>query len=257
MNQTKTGLQVTEKTPIKAMILAAGRGKRLRPLTDSLPKPLVGVLGKPLIEYHLEKLAKAGVKEVVINHAWLGEKIESTLGNGERWGIKIHYSAEPEGGLETAGGIINALPMLGSQPFLVVNGDVFTEMDFLPLVKKAEDLAEQQSRDNENTFSQLGHVVLVPSPEHNPQGDFGINDNGMVEPQGHYTFAGVSVLSANLFAGLEVGFIALAPILREAMQNSQISGQIEYGLWSDVGTLERLQQTEQWLQAGHSERIGE
>ena len=231
------------------MILAAGRGKRLRPLTDSIPKPLVPLNGKPLIEYHLEKLAKAGVQEVIINHAWLGDKIEDTLGNGSRWGVKIFYSAEPEGGLETAGGIINALDLLGEKPFLVINGDVYCEMDYLCLVKKAEILLNSMNQVLQpDEIKYYGHLVLVPSPEHNCAGDFGMDKNGLIETQGPYTFAGLSVLTPQLFAGMEASFIPLAPILRNAMQKKQITGQLENGLWSDVGTLERLQKTEKMLQ---------
>ena len=227
------------------MILAAGRGKRLRPLTDQIPKPLVPLCGKPLIEYHLEKLAQAGVKEVVINHAWLGSKIEQTLGDGSRWDLKIHYSAEPEGGLETAGGIINALPLLGDAPFLVVNGDVFCEMDFNDLVSIAKVLAKTDLENNDDVF--LGHLVLVPSPEHNPTGDFGLDNENQVLSEGEFTFAGLSVLSPKLFADMDVDFIPLAPILRQAMQKGKISGQLEKSFWSDIGTLERLEQTEALL----------
>lgn len=230
---------------VKAMILAAGRGKRLRPLTDQIPKPLVPLCGKPLIEYHLEKLAQAGVKEVVINHAWLGSQIEQTLGDGSRWDLKIHYSAEPEGGLETAGGIINALPLLGDAPFLVVNGDVFCEMDFNGLVSKAKALAKTDLENNDDVS--LGHLVLVPSPEHNPTGDFGLNNENQVLSEGEFTFAGLSVLSPKLFSDMDVGFVPLAPILRQAMQEGKISGQVETGLWSDIGTIERLEQTEALL----------
>ncbi|MDG6777484.1 nucleotidyltransferase family protein [Thiomicrorhabdus sp. zzn3] len=226
--------------PVKAMILAAGRGNRLRPLTDSIPKPLVPLCGKPLIEYHIEKLAAAGVQEIVINHAWLGEQIEQTLGNGKHWGIKIHYSPEPEGGLETAGGIINALPLLGKEPFLVINGDVFCEFDFAELIAQACSLSQ-------NT---LAHLVLVPSPEFNAKGDFGLSQadsTGRVASQGQYTFAGLSVIHPDLFKNMAVDFIKLAPILREAMDANRVSGQLYQGLWSDIGTLERLQEMEQTL----------
>ncbi|WP_178861339.1 N-acetylmuramate alpha-1-phosphate uridylyltransferase MurU [Thiomicrorhabdus cannonii] len=234
-----------QKRTVKAMILAAGRGNRLRPLTDSLPKPLVPLCGKPLIEYHIEKLVAAGVQEIVINHAWLGEQIEQTLGNGERWGITIHYSPEPAGGLETAGGIINALPLLGDAPFLVINGDVYCEFDFAELIQQAGSL--QNGR--------LAHLVLVPSPEFNAKGDFGLvqdgahdlpqnpaqtNSTGRVLAEGQYTFAGLSVLHPGLFKNMQAGFIKLAPILRDAMQTGKVSGQLYEGLWSDIGTLERL-----------------
>ena len=223
------------------MILAAGRGKRLRPITDSIPKPLVELCGKPLIEYHIEKLAKAGVSEIIINHAWLGHKLEETLGDGSRWNIKIIYSAEPEGGLETAGGVINALPLLGENPFLLINGDVYCEMDFTGLVIKAQAMQKIPS----NTL--LGHLVVVPSPEHNTKGDFGLDAEKNLLSQGEFTFAGLSVLHPQLFTGLEVDFIPLAPILRKAMQIQKISGQLETTLWSDIGTIERLQATESLL----------
>lgn len=241
--------QTAKKTPtIKAMILAAGRGKRLRPITDTIPKPLVPVCGKPLIEYHIEKLAKAGVNEIVINHAWLGEKLETKLGDGSRWNVKIYYSAEPEGGLETAGGIINALPLLGDEPFLVINGDVYCEMAFDSLVDKAKSLAEMKGL---SLAENMGHLVLVPSPAHNLKGDFGLDEHNKVQAQGDYTFAGLSVLRPELFKEMEVDFIPLAPILRQAMQKKQISGQLENGLWSDVGTLERLQETERLMFQKH------
>ncbi|MEA3405673.1 MAG: nucleotidyltransferase family protein [Pseudomonadota bacterium] len=223
--------------PTKAMILAAGRGNRLRPLTDTIPKPLVPFCGKPLIEYHIEKLAKIGVKEIVINHAWLGHKIEAALGCGERWNLQIHYSAEPEGGLETAGGIINALPLLGEEPFILVNGDVFTDLDFQPLLKQAQLMQTQ--------IEWQAYLMLVPSPEHNTKGDFGLTETALVTEQGEHTFAGISVLKPELFANMPVDFIRLAPILREAMNRQQASGDLYTGFWSDIGTLERLQQTEQ------------
>lgn len=235
---------------IKAMILAAGRGKRLRPITDTTPKPLVPLCGKPLIEYHIEKLAKAGVCEIVINHAWLGEKIEQQLGDGSRWNVRLYYSPEPEGGLETAGGIINALPLLGDQPFLVLNGDVYCEMEFDSLVNIARGLIlnhDNAKANNTKKNQSLGHLVLVPSPEHNLKGDFGLNEKHLVESQGEFTFAGLSVLSPKLFEGMSVDFIPLAPILRKAMQKGLLSGEVQYGLWSDVGTLERLQQTERLI----------
>jgi MurNAc alpha-1-phosphate uridylyltransferase len=219
------------------MILAAGRGNRLRPLTDSIPKPLVPLCGKPLIEYHIEKLVAAGVEEIVINHAWLGAQIEQTLGSGERWGITIHYSPEPEGGLETAGGIINALPLLGEEPFLVINGDVFTEFDFVELIHQARSFSAVQ----------LAHLVLVPSPEFNAKGDFGLDVSGQIREQGEYTFAGLSVLHPDLFKGMKVDFIKLAPILRDAMNAHLVTGQLYEGLWSDIGTLERLEEMENTL----------
>ncbi|WP_243750544.1 N-acetylmuramate alpha-1-phosphate uridylyltransferase MurU [Thiomicrorhabdus marina] len=218
----------------RAMILAAGRGKRLRPMTDTIPKPLVPLCQKPLIEYHLEKLAQAGVQEVVINHAWLGEQIEQTLGDGSRFGLQISYSPEPEGGLETAGGIINALPKLGTEPFLLVNGDVHCDIDFVEMVERAKQVREQDL---------LGHLTLVPSPAFNAKGDFGLQNQRVTE-QGEFTFAGISVLKPQMFADMEVDFIPLAPILRNAMQQKLLSGAVYQGFWSDIGTLERLQEAE-------------
>jgi len=231
-----------QNKPIKAMILAAGRGNRLRPITDTTPKPLVPLCGKPLIEYHIEKLAQLGVKEVVINHAWLGDKIEQTLGDGSRWGLKIIYSAEPEGGLETAGGIINALPLLEEAPFILINGDVYCEQSFAVLLDQAKKIQSEWQTDDPQ--ARLGHLLLVPSPEHNQKGDFGLSATQQVIAEGEYTFAGLSVLSPALFKGMQVDFIRLAPILRQAMQEGRISGELEQGLWSDIGTIERLQATE-------------
>ncbi len=219
---------------MKAMILAAGRGNRLRPLTDSLPKPLVEVHGKPLIVYHLERLAKAGVEEVVINHAWLGEKLEAALGDGPTWGVKIVYSPEPPGGYETAGGIIQALPILTEQreDFLVVNGDVWTDYPFEMLIQQG--LQE----------GDLAHLVLVSKPEYQAKGDFGL-ENGRVLPQGDLTFSGVSLLHKDLLANTPLAFLKLAPFLRQAMLAGQVSGECYYGAWTDVGTLERLESVNQ------------
>jgi len=211
---------------MKAMILCAGRGARMRPLTDSTPKPLLPVAGKPLVQYHIEKLAQAGIKEIVVNHAWLGEQVEKTLGNGSQWGVSIHYSAEAEA-LETAGGIIKALPLLGENPFIVVNGDIWCDYPFEKLLKLSPEKA---------------HVVLVENPEHNPQGDFSLAGNGLVADDGDekFTFSGVSVMSAMLFSGLDADKMALAPLLRDAMARQQVSGELYQGEWVDVGTPERL-----------------
>jgi len=229
------------KPPVKAMILAAGRGSRLRPLTDTLPKPLVKVNGKPLIEYHLEKLSDVGIKDVVINHAWLGSQLESALGDGSRWHLNIHYSAEPEGGLETAGGIIHALPLLGTDPFLVINGDVYTHYDFSNLILEAQGMRESDRHET------LAHLVLTNNPEHNPQGDFDLDQKGRVVDRKAFTFSGMSVLDPKLFDGFETGFIPLAPVLKSLMKNRLVSGEINDEYWSDIGTLERLEQTDSWL----------
>lgn len=223
-----------------AMILAAGRGKRLQPLTDTCPKPLLPLNGKPLIEYHLEALASAGIQKVVINCAWLPEQFPEKLGDGSRWGMQIHYSFEPEGGLETAGGIICALSELGEQPFILINGDVFTNYPIQKLVESAQRLAKQSEV--------LGHAVLVPNPAFKETGDFGLV-NQKVQPQGDWTFSGMSVLSPKLFANMQQGFLPLAPILRDAMSKQLITGEVFEGYWSDVGTIERLTESEQWLQS--------
>ena len=211
---------------MKAMILAAGRGERMRPLTDQTPKPLLSVGGKPLIVWHLERLAKAGFKEVVINHAHLGAQIEQALGDGKSWGLKIQYSPE-KNALETAGGIANALPLLGSVPFLVVNGDTFTEIDFASL---------------KLPLNHLVHLVLVDNPAQHPQGDFAI-ENGLLKNDGvaKLTFSGVGIYHPDLFASLVPGEPAkLAPLLRQAIANNLASAQHYQGVWHDIGTPERL-----------------
>lgn len=218
------------------MILAAGRGERMRPLTDSTPKPLLPVGGKPLIVWHLERLAAAGFKEVVINHAHLGEQIEQTLGDGSQWNLSIAYSPEPPGALETAGGIANALPLLGDQPFLVVNGDVYCDWD----VSRAASALRGDD---------LAHVALVPNPPHNEKGDFALNeDRAANDGEPRYTFSGIGIYRPQLFAELERGKPAkLAPLLRAAMDLNQVSAELHTGRWEDVGTPQRLAQLDQEL----------
>ncbi|KGH50811.1 nucleotidyl transferase [Acinetobacter idrijaensis] len=216
---------------MKAMILAAGLGNRMRPLTLHTPKPLLEVGGKPLIVWHIEKLAAIGVTEIVINTAWLGEKLAEALGDGSRFGINILWSHEGEG-LETAGGIINALPLLGDEPFILLNGDVWTTMDFAPLL-------DIDLKDN------LAHLVLVQNPEQHPEGDFTLaagkayTFDQQVEGE-NLTFSGVSVLDPKMFQGLETGKRPLAPLLKAAMQNQQVAASKLVGIWVDVGTPERL-----------------
>ncbi|RTE85619.1 MULTISPECIES: N-acetylmuramate alpha-1-phosphate uridylyltransferase MurU [Gammaproteobacteria] len=210
-----------------AMILAAGRGKRMQPLTDHCPKPLLKVGGKPLIVWHIEKLKRMGVTDIVINVAWLPQQVISTLGGGERWGVNIHYSEEPEGGLETAGGIVRALPMLGDAPFIVVNGDIWTDFDF--------------QRFPELPSDELAHLVLVENPSHNESGDFGLVQNKVVNSGARYTFSGMSVLRPELFTGITDSFLALKPIFDQAITGGYVSGQLYQGAWTDVGTPERLQ----------------
>lgn len=211
---------------MKAMILAAGRGERMRPLTDHTPKPLLEVGGKPLIAWHLERLAAAGFREIVINHAHLGAQIEAALGDGSQWGVCIQYSAEKTA-LETAGGIANAMPLLGDAPFLVVNGDVFTDIDFGILKLVAPNLA---------------HLVMVNNPPQHAAGDFALLENRLyAEGSAKLTFSGVGIYDPGLFAGVARGEAAkLAPLLRAAMQQGLVSGSHHQGAWHDVGTPERL-----------------
>lgn len=218
---------------MKAMILAAGRGDRLRPLTDETPKPLLKVAGKSLIEYHLQNLADAGIKEIIINTAWLTEKIHQQLGNGEQYGVSITYSDEGEA-LETAGGIINALPLLGDDAFLVVNGDIFCDFDFSTLPILDTDIQ--------------AHLVLVTNPEHNQSGDFSLQDK-LVKNNGKsmLTFSGIGIYKAGFFADQESGISPLAPLIRKKCDHNLVSGQIHQGLWTDVGTIERLQELEDQL----------
>ncbi|MBX9912372.1 MAG: nucleotidyltransferase family protein [Pseudomonadaceae bacterium] len=222
---------------MKAMILAAGKGERLRPLTLHTPKPLVPVAGVPLIEYHLRALAAAGVTEVVINHAWLGAQIEAYLGDGARFGLHIVYSPEGEP-LETGGGILRALPLLGEQPFILVNGDIFTDYSFTNLA------LAQLGR----PFLGLAHLVLLDNPAHNPQGDFTLLADGQLtnaEPgQPSLTYSGIAVLSPQLFADCQPGAFKLAPLLRRAMGQGLVSGERHAGSWIDVGSYERLAQAE-------------
>lgn len=219
---------------MKAMILAAGKGERLRPLTLHTPKPLVRAAGVPLIEYHVRALVSAGFTELVINHAWLGQQIEDYLGDGERYGVSIRYSPEGEP-LETGGGIFKALPLLGDEPFVVVNGDIFTDYDFANLRRP---------------LSGQAHLVLVDNPPHHPKGDFLLH-GGQVEDavpgRDSFTYSGIAVLSAALFAGSQPGAFKLAPLLRTAMAAGQISGERFSGRWVDVGTHERLDEVERLL----------
>jgi N-acetyl-alpha-D-muramate 1-phosphate uridylyltransferase len=223
---------------VKAMILAAGLGTRMRPLTDSCPKPLLQVADKALIDYHLEKLARAGVREVVVNSAWLAEQILGHLGNGERYGLAIQHSVE-DAPLETAGGIINALPLLGGEPFLLVNGDIWTELDFAPLLALKPDGA---------------HLLLTDNPDHHPSGDFGIAADGKLIPPGlgqSYTFMGVSVWHPRVFSGLPTGARALKPIIDQLIAEQRVTATYFSGQWLDVGTPERLRELDTQLRARH------
>lgn len=214
---------------MKAMILAAGLGTRLRPLTDHTPKPLIEAGGKPLIGWHLEKLAALGVREVVVNHAWLGDVLEAALGDGAGYGVRIAWSREGLPPLETAGGIRRALPLLGDEPFLLVNGDIWTDFDFAQLPALPIDTD--------------AHLVLVPNPDFHPRGDFALDARQRVHATGNplYTYAGIAVLRPRLFVSLPEGPWPLAPVLREAMGRQAVSGQLHAGRWTDVGTPERLE----------------
>jgi MurNAc alpha-1-phosphate uridylyltransferase len=212
---------------MRAMILAAGRGERLRPLTDSVPKPLVELGGKSLIESHLVALADAGFTEVVINQGHLGDRLPAALGDGSRWGIHIHWSDEQPEALETGGGIFKALPLLGAGPFLVVNGDVWTDYPFVRLRAVKCDWA---------------HLVLVPNPGHNAAGDFAL-DGARVREDGpaRLTFSGISVYHPRLFEGCSPGKFSVVPLLRAAMRDRLVTGELFTGTWNDIGTLERLE----------------
>lgn len=215
------------------MVLAAGRGERMRPLTDRTPKPLLEVGGKPLILHLIEALRAQGYTELVINYAYLGEQIEQTLGDGRRLGVTIEYSPEPVDALETGGGIHHALPLLDSGPFLVVNGDIWTDFPFHELKRKAVRLA---------------HLVLVSNPGHHPAGDFRLSD-GMVCPSGEprLTYSGIGIFRSALFTGCEPGRFTLAPLLREAAASGGVSGEHFRGRWLDVGTPQRLGELEHLL----------
>lgn len=212
---------------MKAMILAAGLGTRMRPLTDKTPKPLLEVGGIPLIVWHIERLAHKGIKDIVINIAHLGYQIPEALGDGSEWGVKITYSDEQyEGPLESAGGIIKALPLLGDEPFLVINGDIWCDYEFDHIISMPE--------------KTLAHLILVPNPEHNVEGDFGLDDMKVVNTQ-QYTFSGIGYYSPKLFEGLKYGKQALAPILRDAIREGKVTGELYEGEWYDIGTPERLE----------------
>ena len=208
------------------MILAAGRGERMRPLTDTLPKPLLRVQGKPLIEYHVERLARVGFERIVINLAWLGSLIRDHLGDGSRFGVSILYSEESPHALEPAGGIFRALPLLGEAPFVVVNGDIFTDYAF-------ERLHLPQGRDS--------HIVLVPNPPQHPRGDFGLEQGSAVAAAPtQYTFGCIAVYRPEFFAGCTDGAFPLKPLLLRSMAAGRCSAELYTGPWEDVGTPERL-----------------
>jgi N-acetyl-alpha-D-muramate 1-phosphate uridylyltransferase len=209
------------------MILAAGRGERMRPLTDHTPKPLLEVRGKPLIVHHLEKLSRLGLTEVVINLAWLGNVIRERLGDGARWNLQIQYSDEGAEALETGGGIFKALPWIGSDPFLIVNGDVFTDYDFgaLRIAPKA-----------------WAHLVLVPNPPQGLRGDFSLRDGYVVDEPGapRWTYSGIGLYRPELFTGCVAGKFRMLPVFERAIAAQRLQAEIYTGIWNDVGTVDRL-----------------
>ena len=214
---------------MKAMILAAGRGKRMMPLTEAMPKPMLKINGKPLLEHHINNLRQAGVTDIVINLAWQGDKITEYFGDGSQFGVSITYSQEQAGGLETAGGIIQALPLLGEQ-FIVINGDVFTDYDVTSLMQLHLQAGE-------------AHIVLVENPAHNPDGDFALSH---LSPDSQkYTFSGISRYHADFFKGLSTGIRPLGPILREKLSEHQVSTELYLGQWDDIGTPARLDEINQ------------
>ncbi len=221
---------------MKAMVLAAGRGERMRPITDRIPKPLVPVGGKPLIGYHLEALARAGIRDIVINLSWLGSQIREALASGERYGVSITYSEEGPVPLETGGGIFRALEWLGTEPFLVVNGDIWTDFDFTRI-----SLASGAN----------ACLVLVPNPPQLPRGDFGLDGDHVVERDtDRFTYSGVGIYTAQFFAGCEAGRFPLLPLLKRAIAARRLRGLVHRGDWSDIGSPERLAALETRLRAG-------
>jgi MurNAc alpha-1-phosphate uridylyltransferase len=209
---------------MRALIFAAGRGERMRPLTDATPKPLLHAGGKHLIEWHLENLARAGVRAVVINTSHLAEQFPATLGDGSRWGLQISYSYEGPAPLETGGGMLHALPLLGAAPFIAVNGDIWTDLDFSTLPQNPDGLA---------------HLVLVDNPAHNPRGDFAL-ENNFVRDERRLTFAGIGVYRPELLRGHAPGKFPIAPILRAAARADKVTGEPYGGAWNDIGTPQRL-----------------
>ena len=220
---------------MKAIVLCAGRGERMRPLTDTTPKPLLLAGGKPLIAYHLEALRRAGVRDVIINLSWLGARIHEALGSGDAYGVRIQYSEEGPVPLETGGGIFRALPLLGMDPFLVVNGDNFWDFDLstLQLGPRAQ-----------------ARIVLVANPPHNPRGDFGLEaDRVVLEAAVRFTYAGIGMYRPGFFAGCSDGRFPLLPLLKRAIDTESLSGQLHRGEWLDIGTPERLAQLDERLRS--------
>ena len=218
---------------MKCMLLAAGLGERLRPLTNNIPKPLINIAGKPLIDHHLERLKTAGFKEIVINLSYLGDKIKAYLGDGQNYGVNINYSIEGNSPLETAGGIIHALPLLGDEPFLVINSDIWCNhsLSFANLSNE-----------------KMAHLVLIDNPPHNPKGDF-VYELGKVINTGEnfLTYSGIGIYHPELFINLPIKKLALAPILRSAVEKELVSAEYFTGNWFDIGTPERLKHADKYV----------
>jgi MurNAc alpha-1-phosphate uridylyltransferase len=218
---------------MRAMILAAGRGERMRPLTDRTPKPLLTVAGKPMIQYHIEALAAAGMREIVINLAWLGQQIRAAIGDGSQFGVRIHYSDEGDAALETGGGVFKALPFLagpsGKDAFVVVSGDVWTEYPLGDVGTKLSD-------------TDIAHFVVVPNPDFHARGDFGLTDGRLTDSGERYTYANIGVMRPEFFAGCQPGKFPLAPLMFDWIRKERVSGELFSGVWHNVGTPQQLQQ---------------
>lgn len=221
---------------MRAMILAAGRGERMRPLTDARPKPLLQVGGKSLIEHHLEALARAGIRDIVINLAWQGELIRRALGEGRQFGVRIQYSEEPAGALETGGGVFKALPLLGAAPFLVISGDVWTDF---PLDSCVARLAS----------ADLAHFVLVANPDFHVKGDFGLDAGRVLDAAPRCTYANIAVLRPEFFAGCPAGRFPIAPLMFDWIRKDRVSGELYRGRWRNVGTPAQLAELDGELRA--------
>jgi MurNAc alpha-1-phosphate uridylyltransferase len=231
---------------MRAMILAAGRGERMRPLTDRTPKPLLTVAGKPMIQYHIEALAAAGMREIVINLAWLGQQIRASIGDGSQFGVRIHYSDEGDAALETGGGVFKALPLLagpsGTDPFVVVSGDVWTEYPLGQVVTKL-------------SAGDIAHFVVVPNPDFHARGDFGLVDGRLTDSGERYTYANIGVLRPEFFAGCQAGKFPLAPLMFEWIRKNRVSGELFRGVWHNVGTPQQLQLIDQEASAQRRSKL--
>lgn len=231
---------------MRAMILAAGRGERMRPLTDRTPKPLLPVAGKPMIQYHIEALAAAGIDDIVINLAWLGAQLRAALGNGSQFGVRIEYSDEGDTALETGGGVFKALPLLGKEAFVVVSGDVWTEYPLGDLIDE---------RVKKLSSADVAHFVLVPNPGFHARGDFGLADGRLVDGGDRYTYANIGVFRPEFFAQCQPGRFPLAPLMYQWIRQGRVSGELFRGAWHNVGTPQQLQQIDQEASAQRRSRL--